>query len=95
MSKNTRDTLFRKVDVDQYSEDKFEEDEQGDGTVNGVGPNEAEVQTLLSQYPFPVTDVCVEAKVVVANCILSRINYYIVNFGFLSLWPIPCCSRAS
>ncbi|KAK2192313.1 hypothetical protein NP493_34g03018 [Ridgeia piscesae] len=49
MSKNTRDTLFRKVDVDQYSEDKFEEDEQGDGTVNGVGPNEAEVQTLLSQ----------------------------------------------
>ncbi|KAI0227521.1 Actin-related protein 2/3 complex subunit 5 [Lamellibrachia satsuma] len=49
MSKNTRDTLFRKVDVDQYAEDKFEEEEQGDGSVNGVGPNEAEVQTLLSQ----------------------------------------------
>ena len=92
MSKNTRDTLFRKVDVDQYAEDKFEEDEQGDGTVNGVGPNEAEVQTLLCQYPFPVTDVCVEAKVVVVNCILSGLNYYIVYFGFLSLWPIPCCS---
>ena len=53
MSKNTRNTQFRRVDVDQYSDDKFEEDEHGDeAVINGVGPNEVEVQTLLSQYPL-------------------------------------------
>ena len=56
MSKNTRNTQFRRVDVDQYSEDKFEEDEHGDeAVINGVGPNEVEVQTLLSQYPLQIT----------------------------------------
>lgn len=47
MSKNTRDTRFRKVDVDAYSEDKYEDEMITDG--DDQGPNEAEVQSLLSQ----------------------------------------------
>lgn len=47
MSKNTRDTKFRRVDVDAYSEDKYEDELITDGDVQG--PNEAEVQSLLSQ----------------------------------------------
>ena len=49
MSKSTMDTKFRKVDVDQFADDKFEEEDSVDGAV--TGPNEAEVQTFLSQYP--------------------------------------------
>lgn len=47
MSKNTRDTKFRRVDVDAYNEDKYEDEMISDGDAQG--PNEAEVQSLLSQ----------------------------------------------
>lgn len=50
MSKNTSSTKFRKIDVDQYSEDRYEDDTASDDGPQG--PNEGEVSSLLSQYPF-------------------------------------------
>jgi len=48
-SKTARNTAFRKVDVDQFSEEKFEEEPEQDDGVSG--PNDTEVQGLLSKYP--------------------------------------------
>ena len=45
MSKNTGNTKFRKIDVDQYNEDRYE-DEVIDG--GDQGPQDAEVTSLLS-----------------------------------------------
>ncbi|XP_055954306.1 actin-related protein 2/3 complex subunit 5 [Patella vulgata] len=46
MSKNTGANRFRKVNVDQYDEDRFQEDDNDDSEQ---GPNESEVQSLLTQ----------------------------------------------
>ncbi|CDQ67779.1 unnamed protein product [Oncorhynchus mykiss] len=43
MSKNNDSNQFRKVDVDEYDENKFVDDE--DNGESQVGPDEAEVQT--------------------------------------------------
>lgn len=50
MAKNTSSSAFRKIDIDQYNEDNFKEDE----AVQSVptGPDEGEVCGLLNQYPF-------------------------------------------
>jgi len=56
MAKNTRSSEFRRVDVDQYLDEKYRDDdgdEEGaakNGTA-GIGPNNADVQDLLTQYP--------------------------------------------
>lgn len=49
MAKNTFSSAFRKIDVDQYCEDNFKEDETDSGLV---GPDENEVNSLLQKYPF-------------------------------------------
>ncbi|KAL4229905.1 Actin-related protein 2/3 complex subunit 5 [Mactra antiquata] len=51
MSKNTSSNKFRKVNIDDLDPEKFKDD-----TVEGddQGPNEAEVNSFLSQYPLHV-----------------------------------------
>uniref|UniRef100_A0A0K8TT87 Actin-related protein 2/3 complex subunit 5 n=1 Tax=Tabanus bromius TaxID=304241 RepID=A0A0K8TT87_TABBR len=47
MAKNTLSSAFRKIDVDQYNEDNFKEDE---GDLGGIhGPDENEITSLLNQ----------------------------------------------
>ncbi|WAR00068.1 ARPC5-like protein, partial [Mya arenaria] len=50
MSKTVASTKFRKVNVDEYDPEKFADDTP-DGEEQG--PNEAEVNNCLAQYPFP------------------------------------------
>ncbi|CAH1991279.1 unnamed protein product [Acanthoscelides obtectus] len=47
MAKNTRSSAFRKIDVDQYSEDNYKEDEPDSGPT--LGPDENEVNVLLQK----------------------------------------------
>lgn len=47
MSKTTISDRFRKVDVDEYDENKFVDEE--DGAENQGGPDETEVEALLRQ----------------------------------------------
>jgi actin related protein 2/3 complex subunit 5 len=49
MAKNTRSSKFRKVDVDQYDEDRYEDD-----IIDAVeqGPNENEVNSLLQRDKY-------------------------------------------
>lgn len=48
MAKNTASSAFRKIDVDQYNEDNFKEDETDQGVEDG-GPDENEITSLLNQ----------------------------------------------
>ncbi|XP_016954827.1 actin-related protein 2/3 complex subunit 5 [Drosophila biarmipes] len=47
MAKNTSSNAFRKIDVDQYNEDNFREDDGVDSAA--AGPDESEITTLLTQ----------------------------------------------
>lgn len=47
MSKNTGASKFRKVNVDEYDEENFQDNEDTD--VSEVGPNENEVVNYLNQ----------------------------------------------
>ncbi|XP_041979070.1 actin-related protein 2/3 complex subunit 5-B [Aricia agestis] len=47
MAKNTSSSAFRKIDIDQYNEDNFREDEAEQSIP--TGPDEAEVCALLNQ----------------------------------------------
>lgn len=58
MAKNTSSSAFRKIDVDQYNEDNFKEDEADQGSSGTIVPDEAEINTLLNQYPFPNDQFC-------------------------------------
>lgn len=50
MAKNTSSSAFRKIDVDQYCEDNFKEE---DADQSGpTGPDETEINNYLQKYPF-------------------------------------------
>lgn len=48
MSKNTASNAFRKIDVDQFNEDNFKDDELPADSGSGRGVSQQEVQNLLS-----------------------------------------------
>jgi len=50
--KDTSASAFRKIDVDQYSDNNFKEEDADGGLGAPTGPDENEILTLLSQYPF-------------------------------------------
>lgn len=50
--KDTSASAFRKIDVDQYSDNNFKEEDADGGVGAPTGPDENEILTLLSQYPF-------------------------------------------
>lgn len=52
MAKNTWSSAFRKIDVDQFNEDNFREDDAEQ--AGPPGPDEAVVQGLLAQYPLQI-----------------------------------------
>ncbi|XP_015600340.1 actin-related protein 2/3 complex subunit 5 [Cephus cinctus] len=52
MSRNNEDTSgsgFRKIDVDQYNENNFKEEDGDGGSTAPTGPDENEILTLLTQ----------------------------------------------
>jgi len=49
MSKNTSAAKFRRVNVDDYDENNYVDDEEGG--ENQLGPDEAEVDASIRQYP--------------------------------------------
>jgi actin related protein 2/3 complex subunit 5 len=49
MAKNTRNTAFRKIDVDEYNEDNYKEDEPVDLHSPKSGPDENEITLLINQ----------------------------------------------
>jgi actin related protein 2/3 complex subunit 5 len=63
MSKNTASSAFRKIDVDQYNEDNYKEDEGGDPQSPPIGPDENEITNLLNQYPFQANYKLVSFKI--------------------------------
>lgn len=70
--KDSTASAFRKIDVDQYSDNNFRE-EDADGGIGGpTGSDENEILTLLSQYPF--------------NELLSTYNIVITIFLSISLY---------
>ncbi|KAF7255149.1 hypothetical protein EG68_07880 [Paragonimus skrjabini miyazakii] len=50
MAKNTGDTKFRKVDVDQYTEAAFQDEQTEDSTTSAL--NEAEVKSLIERGKY-------------------------------------------
>lgn len=50
MSKNNVSSDFRKTDIDEFDENKFVDED--DGGENQGGPDEAEVDGFLRQYPY-------------------------------------------
>jgi hypothetical protein len=48
MSKNTNEGGFRKIDIDRYDPENYDDEETSIIQADEVGPNEAEIVGLLS-----------------------------------------------
>ena len=69
MAKNTSSSAFRKINVDQYNEDNFKEDEIDSNGTAYTGPDDAEITKLIN------TGKNVEAlKLVLENAPLTSKN---------------------
>ncbi|XP_013134045.1 PREDICTED: actin-related protein 2/3 complex subunit 5 [Papilio polytes] len=67
MAKNTSSSAFRKIDIDQYNEDNFKEDEAE--SSGPTGPDEGEICALLNQGRY------IEAlKLVLGNAPVGSTN---------------------
>ncbi|XP_013181215.1 PREDICTED: actin-related protein 2/3 complex subunit 5 [Papilio xuthus] len=67
MAKNTSSSAFRKIDIDQYNEDNFKEDETE--SSGPTGPDEGEICALLNQGRY------IEAlKLVLGNAPVGSTN---------------------
>ncbi|XP_049866137.1 actin-related protein 2/3 complex subunit 5-B [Pectinophora gossypiella] len=70
MAKNTSSSAFRKIDIDQYNEDNFKDDEAEQSVP--TGPDEGEVSALLNQGRY------IDAlRVVLSNAPLGSANQQI------------------
>lgn len=59
MAKNTSSSAFRKIDVDQYNEDNFKEDEQENQQLGGIDEQEIN-QFLMKQKNVEALKFCLE-----------------------------------
>lgn len=59
MAKNTLNSAFRKIDVDQYNEDNFKDDEQENQQLGGIDEGEIN-QLLLKQKNCEALKICLE-----------------------------------
>ncbi|EPQ17218.1 Actin-related protein 2/3 complex subunit 5-like protein [Myotis brandtii] len=54
MARNTLSSRFRRVDIDEFDENKFvDEQEEAAAAAGEPGPDPNEVDGLLRQYPSP------------------------------------------
>jgi hypothetical protein len=47
MSKNTNISGFRKIDIDKYDPENYDDDENNQSQIEDGGPNEAEIVSFL------------------------------------------------
>ncbi|XP_063233969.1 actin-related protein 2/3 complex subunit 5-B [Bacillus rossius redtenbacheri] len=79
MAKNTSSSAFRKIDVDQYNEDNYREEEVAELQSPPAGPDESEVIGLMNQGKH------IEAlKIVLRNAPLGSKNQQVKD-GALGL----------
>ena len=50
MAKNTNVSAFRKIDIDSYNPENYQEEESNVGQGDDFGPNENEIVSLLNTY---------------------------------------------
>jgi actin related protein 2/3 complex subunit 5 len=87
MSKNTGKTQFRKVDVDEYDENNYQDD-QTDEEVKG--PDESEVQSFLNQKKFEEA-----LKAVLRNPPIGSKNPAVKNKAFQLVLRVLTAFRTS
>ena len=96
MAKSAQSTKFRGVDIDELDENKFQD--EGEEDSGQSGPDEAEVNNLLLQYPCtddgrlslfisfwnPLSSKQLEKRNIVA-LLFSRLELHLVSFC-INLW---------
>lgn len=51
MARNTLSSRFRRVDIDEFDENKFVDEQEEAAAAGEPGPDPGEVDGLLRQYP--------------------------------------------
>uniref|UniRef100_A0A6Q2X9G7 Actin-related protein 2/3 complex subunit 5 n=1 Tax=Esox lucius TaxID=8010 RepID=A0A6Q2X9G7_ESOLU len=72
MAKNTLSSRFRKLDIDEFDENKFVDDH--DEAVDNQGPDGAEIDNLLRQYPLCTGDMMTAFHIALRNPPLNTKN---------------------